>query len=221
MDHPAVAYEIARNLMVDGQVRPNKVSDPRIIAAMRALPRERFVPPSMAPLAYSDADVPLGNGRALVEPMVIARLAQLAAIRGGERALVVGAGTGYGAALLAACGAKVTALEEDPALVTLARGALAGIEGVALVAGRLADGWSAGAPYDLVFIEGSVEEIPPALVAQLRSPAGRLVAVRAVVGRVGQAVLGEALAGGLSLQPAFDCAAPVLPALRRAAGFVF
>ncbi len=221
MDRPAVAFETARNLMVDGQVRPNKVSDPRILAAMRTLQRERFVPPQMAPLAYSDADVPLGNGRALVEPMVIGRLVQLAGVRGGERALVVGAGTGYGAALLAACGAKVTALEDDAALIALARGALAGVAGVTLVTGPLAAGWSAGAPYDVVFVEGTVAEIPPALVAQLRSPAGRLVAVRQVAGRVSQAVVGEALAGGLSLQPMFDCAAPALPSLRHVPGFVF
>jgi protein-L-isoaspartate(D-aspartate) O-methyltransferase len=221
MDRPAVAYDTARNLMVDSQVRPNKVSDARIIAAMRTLPRERFVPPQVAPLAYSDADVPLGNGRALVEPMVIARLVSIAALRGGEKVLVVGAGSGYGAALLAACGGKVTALEDDAALVALARAALAGIEGIAMVSGPLAEGWKAAAPYDVVFIEGAVEDIPPALVAQLRSPGGRLVTVRAQAGRPGQAVVGEPSAAGLMLQPMFDCAAPALAALRRVPGFVF
>jgi protein-L-isoaspartate(D-aspartate) O-methyltransferase len=221
MDRPAVAYDTARNLMVDSQVRPNKVTDPRIIAAMRSLPRERFVPPHLAPLAYSDADVPLGNGRAMVEPMVIARLVQLAAARGGERALVVGAGSGYGAALLAACGAVVTALEDDAGLLALARGALAEVAGVTLVSGALANGWGAGAPYDIVFIEGAVEEIPPALTAQLRAGSGRLVAVRAAPGRVGQAVLGELASTGLNLRPDFDCGAPVLPSLRREPGFVF
>jgi protein-L-isoaspartate(D-aspartate) O-methyltransferase len=221
MDHPAVAYETARNLMVDGQVRPNKVSDPRIIAAMRSLPRERFVPPHLAPLAYSDADVPLGDRRALVEPMVIARLVQLAAVRGGETALVVGAGSGYGAALLAACGARVTGLEEAPALLALARTALAGVAGVTLVAGPLAAGWPDAAPYDVVFIEGAAEDIPPALAAQIAVGSGRLVTVHAAAGAVGQAVLGEMTRDGLRLQPAFDCVAPVLPALRRTAGFVF
>ena len=221
MDRSAVAYDTARNLMVDCQVRPNKVTDPRIIAAMRALPRERFVPPQFAPLAYADAHVSLGNGRALVEPMVIARLVQLAAVRGGERALVVGAGSGYGAALLAACGAKVTALEDDAALIALARAALAEVPGITLVSGPLAEGWKAAAPYDVLFIEGAVEEIPPALAAQLRVGSGRLVAVRAVPGRPGQAVIGEASPAGLTLQPAFDCVAPALPSLRRVAGFVF
>jgi protein-L-isoaspartate(D-aspartate) O-methyltransferase len=221
MDRPAVAYETARNLMVDSQVRPNKVTDPRIIAAMRALPRERFVPPNLAPLAYSDSDVPLGRGRAMVEPMTIARLVQLAAVRDGDRVLVVGAGSGYGAALLAACGGRVTALEDDPDLLALARVALAGIAGIALVTGGLGEGWAAGAPYDVVFIEGAVEDIPPALPAQMRGPAARLVAVRAAGGRVGQAVLGELSPGGLKLRPDFDCVAPLLPSLRRVPGFVF
>ena len=109
----AQAFAEARNNMVDSQVRPNKVTDPRIVAAMRQLPRERFLPPALAALAYADEDVPLGEGRVLIEPMVIARLVQLTAIAAGERALVVAAGTGYGAAVLAACGARVTALEES------------------------------------------------------------------------------------------------------------
>jgi len=222
MDRPAVAFEIARNFMVDSQVRPNKVNDSRIIGAMRALPRENFVPAGQRAIAYADGPVPLGGGRALLEPMVIARLVQLAAVRTGEQVLVVGAASGYGAALLAACGAKVTALEDDPALAGLAKSALAGRDGVTLVSGPLAAGWPAAAPYDVVFIEGAVEEIPPALAEQVRPAAGRVVAVRAGAGgRVGQAVLGEPTPAGLVLRAEFDCAAPLLPALRRQPGFVF
>jgi protein-L-isoaspartate(D-aspartate) O-methyltransferase len=227
MDRQALAFESARNFMVDSQVRPNKVNDPRIIGAMRRLPRERFVPPQRQALAYADTPVPLGNGRALLEPMVIARLVQLAAVRDGDRVLVVGAGSGYGAALLAACGGTVTALEEDPALISLAPAALSGVTGITLVTGPLAEGWQANAPYDAILVEGAAEEFPPALVAQLRPAtagraAGRLVAVRAGgAGTVGQAVLGEATPAGLVLRPAFDCAAPVLAALRRQPGFVF
>ncbi len=223
---PSVTFDAARMLMVDGQVRPNKVGDMRIISAMRRLPREAFVPANLAPLAYSDSDVPLGNGRAMVEPMVIARLVQLASVRDGEKVLVVGAGSGYGAALLAACGGIVTALEDDAALVTLARTALAGIAGITLVSGPLDEGWPEGAPYDVIFVEGAAEEMPQAFAEQLR-PHGagtrpsRLVAVRAAAGRMGQAVLGEVSASGLALRTDFDCVAPVLPALRRQAGFVF
>jgi protein-L-isoaspartate(D-aspartate) O-methyltransferase len=104
MTSAAEFFADARANMVDSQVRPNKVTDPRILHAMRTLPRERFLPPALASLAYADEDVPLGNGRVLMEPMVLARLLQIAAPMPGEVALVVGAGTGYGAAVLAACG---------------------------------------------------------------------------------------------------------------------
>jgi protein-L-isoaspartate(D-aspartate) O-methyltransferase len=220
MDLLSDEYIDARNLMVDGQVRPNRVTDPRIVATMRRLPRHLFVPPAVRSRAYADEDVPLGGGRVLVEPMVIARLVQLAAPREGDRALVVGAGAGYGAAVLAGCGATVTALEEDAALRDLARTALAGVAGVAVVAGPLADGWAAGAPYDVILIEGAAEELPPALAAQLRNPGGRLVGVLAGA-HIGRAVLGEPSTGGLSLRRQFDCATPTLPALRRRPAFVF
>jgi protein-L-isoaspartate(D-aspartate) O-methyltransferase len=212
----------ARNNMVDSQVRPNKVADPRILAAMRRLPRERFVPPSLASLAYADTDVPLGRGRVLLEPMVIARLVQLTAVAEGERALVIAAGPGYGSALLASCGARVTALEDDPALLAQARLLLGELApGVSLVSGPLATGWPAGAPYDVILIEGAVTDIPPAVSEQLREGGGRLVAICTDGGTGGQAVLAEATMGGLRKQPMFDCASPPIPMLASAPAFVF
>jgi protein-L-isoaspartate(D-aspartate) O-methyltransferase len=222
-----IDYAAARNLMVDGQVRPNKVNDARILDAMRRLPRERFLPPGLAALAYADQDVKLPGGRVLIEPMVIARLAQLLAIRGGERALVVGAGTGYGACLLAACGASVTALEEDEALLAIARGVLPQLApGVSLVSGPLAGGWKPFAPYDAILIEGAVTKVPDAIATQLNPRVGRLVAVRIASGRVGQAVLAEPVESApgsvaLSFQPRFDCATPTLPGFGPQVGFVF
>jgi protein-L-isoaspartate(D-aspartate) O-methyltransferase len=212
----------ARNNMVDSQVRPNKVADPRILAAMRRLPRERFVPPSLASLAYADTDVPLGRGRVLLEPMVIARLVQLTAVAEGERALVIAAGPGYGSALLASCGARVTALEDDPALLAQARLLLGELApGVSLVSGPLAAGWPAGAPYDVILIEGAVTDIPPAVSEQLREGGGRLVAICTDGGTGGQAVLAEATMGGLRKQPMFDCASSPIPILASAPAFVF
>ncbi len=222
MDSAALAFTEARNRMVDSQVRPNKVTDPRIIAAMRRLPRERFLPPSLAALAYADEDVPLGGGRVLLEPMVIARLVQLTAVAEGERVLVVAAGPGYGSALLASCGARVTALEDDATLLALARSALAEFApGVSLVAGPLAAGWPAGASYDVILIEGAVRDIPPAIGEQLRKDAGRLVTVCMGSGTGGQAVLAEATVAGLRIQPMFDCATPPIPSLASSPGFVF
>jgi protein-L-isoaspartate(D-aspartate) O-methyltransferase len=222
MDRAPQAFTAARTRMVDSQIRPNKVIDPRIIAAMRRLPRERFVPERMAPLAYADDDVPLGGGRFLMEPMVIARLVQLTATVAGERALVVAAGTGYGAALLAACGARVTALEEVASLQTVARAVLAELApSVGLVTGPLAAGWPPGAPYDVILIEGAIHEVPQAIGDQLHHQTGRLITILAGAARLGQAVLGEAHAGGLRMQPMFDCATPPIPSLMPSPGFVF
>lgn len=221
MNRSPMDFADARNRMVDSQLRPNKVFDPRILAAMRQLPRERFLPPALAPFAYVDEDVTLGGGRVLVEPLLIARLVQLAAVTSSERALVVGAGTGYGAALLASCGARVTALEEDAALAALARSVLAELApSVSLVSGPLSAGWPPGAPYDVILIEGAVPAIPPAIGEQLRREAGRLVTVLTADG-VGQAVLAEATAAGLRTQSMFDCATPAIPSLVPAPGFVF
>jgi len=217
----------ARKKMVDGQVRPNKVSDPAILAAMRELPRERFVPPALMARAYADEAVPLGKGRVLSEPRVIARLVQLCAPEDGMHVLVIGAGTGYGAAVLAACGARVTALEEDPALLAIARTALTGAAGgvtaggVTLAEGPLAAGWGAGAPYDVILIEGAVGEVPPAVSSQLRPGSGRLVYVRAGRGLASQAVIAEMTPAGLRPREAFDCAMPALPSLVPEPGFVF
>jgi protein-L-isoaspartate(D-aspartate) O-methyltransferase len=222
MDHPVQDFAEARNRMVDSQVRPNKVTDPRIIAAMRRIPRERFLPPQRAAMAYLDEDVPLGGGRYLIEPMVIARLVQLTAATAGERALVVAAGTGYGAALLAACGARVTALEDDASLLAIAHRVLAELApSVSLVAGAMTTGWSPAAPYDVILIEGAVQEIPRTIGEQLHQQSGRLVTVCAGSARLGQAVLAEATPAGLRTQPMFDCATPPIPCFTQSPGFVF
>ena len=221
MDRHVIDYADARNMMVDGQIRPNRVYGRRLLEALRTLPRERFVPPAMVSRAYSDEDVPLGNGRVLTEPMVLARLIELAGVMPGERALVIGAGTGYAPAVLAACGSQVTALEEDADLLAAARSALAGTGGVTLVQGRLRDGWPAAAPYDLILLDGAADEFPPAWAGQIRVPGGRLVGVLSTTGGIGHAGRAEPSGDSLSFVPAFDCATPVLPALRRVPGFVF
>jgi protein-L-isoaspartate(D-aspartate) O-methyltransferase len=222
--HATMNFAQARDNMVDGQVRPNRVTDPRIIQAMRRLPRERFVPPAMAALAYSDEDVPLGDGRYLVEPMVIARLVQALRPRAGERVLVTAAGTGYGAALVAACGAEVTALEEDPALLAIMRPALAELApGVQVLDGPIGEGVAPqGAAWDAILLEGAVRAIPPAL-ARLVGASGRLATVIAPPLGNGYAVLAEPSLrpGELRAQPLFDCATPPLPSLLPRPAFQF
>ncbi len=216
-DHAA-----ARDHMVDGQVRPNKVIDPRIVRAMRTLPRERFVPPAVMSLAYADGDVPLGQGRVLVQPMVIARLVQLARVRDGERVLVVGAGAGYGAALMAACGGEVTALEEDPALLAIMRPLLAELApGIRVVEGPIGAG-QADQVWNVIMIEGAVRAIPPALAGQVRHPGGRLVTVMNKSGGPGgSGVLAEPSGAGLREHAEFDCETLLLPPLIPAPRFQF
>ncbi|UFN51005.1 protein-L-isoaspartate O-methyltransferase [Roseomonas sp. OT10] len=211
----------ARRYMVDGQLRPNKVTDPRLIDAMLRLPRERFVPRAQAARAYADADLPLGDGRVMIQPMMQARLLQLGTPRPGDRVLVVGAGTGYAAALLAELGTHVVALEESAALLAAARDSLAAsAPAVQLVQGPLPAGWPAGAPYDLILVEGAVEQIPEALAGQL-AEGGRLVAVTVPPGRAGTAVIGRHAGGSFSTVEAFDCHTATLPGFAPRQGFVF
>jgi protein-L-isoaspartate(D-aspartate) O-methyltransferase len=222
MDQAEPDFSAARDCMVDSQVRPNKVYDSRVLSAMRRIPREVFLPADKLPCAYLDDDVTLPGGRVLMEPMVIGRLLQACAVVAGENALVVGAGTGYGAALLAACGAKVTALEDAAELVAIARPALAAWgTGVTLVTGPLAAGWTAAAPYDLILVEGAVGQFPPALAAQLRPRTGRIVGVVRDADGTGHAVIAETTPAGLRPQPLFDCNVPLIPALAPVPAFVF
>lgn len=207
----------ARKRMVDSQLRPNKVTDPRILTAMRTLPRERFLPPALSALAYSDQNVSLGGGRVLLQPMTLARLIQAMEPLAGDKTLIVGAGTGYAAAVLAACGCTVTALEESGPLLDLAKAAPTG---ATIVSGPLAAGWPAGAPYDLILIDGAVTEVPAAIAAQLKPETGRLVTILSQ-GRTSHAIKAEATAAGISVRPLFDCLCPELPAFARAPAFEF
>lgn len=214
-------FASARAAMVDRQLRTNDVTDLRIQAAVAAVPRERFVPAERRALAYMSDCVPLGGGRHLMDPRSFGKLLQLAAIAPDDVVLVVGGGTGYAAAVAAALAGAVVMLESDPELAAIAEQVLGElcIDTAAVVRGALADGYAAQGPYDVIFIDGGVEEIPPALFAQLKE-GGRLVAIRRQ-GPVGKAHLFVKSGSGLSQRVAFDATVPVLPGFARAAGFVF
>lgn len=216
-------FAAARRHMVDGQLKPNRVTDPAILLAFEDLPRERFVPAALAVRALSDEDLPLGRGRFLLQPMSLARLVQLTAPRPGDRALVLAAGPCYGAAILARLGLEVTAVEDDPALLALAEAALplCGLAPGALriVKANPADPPDAG-PYDVILIEGAVPAVPPAVSAAL-AEGGRLVAVRRTAAEPGSAILGRRAGGAFSVTEAFDCRTPVLPAFAPAPRFDF
>jgi len=213
----------ARRMMVDGQLRPSRVTDPALLAACLALPREAFLPESLAARAYADEDVPLPGGRVLADPLTTARLLQLAAPRPGDRALVVGAGAGYGAALLARCGLRVIALEEDAGMIARGRAAVAGrlaAGALRFEQGPLPQGWPDAAAYDVIVIEGEVPAIPGGIADQL-AEGGRLVTILGDGRRSGRAVLARRIGGMVSTVPAHDCATAPLPAFRPAPAFQF
>jgi protein-L-isoaspartate(D-aspartate) O-methyltransferase len=217
---PMTDFARLRRAMVDGQVRVNDVTDPRIIDAMLEIPREHFVPPSRAGLAYIDEDLPLGSGRYLIEPMVLAKLVHALALTEGERVLDVGCATGYGAVLLSRLAGRVVAVEEEPELAAAAQRLLAELApDVSLVVGPLTAGAPGEGPFDAILIEGSIETVPEALVRQLRQ-GGRLVAVIGS-GGMGRATLHVRAGQVLSRRPVFDAAVPPLPGFAVPRQFVF
>ena len=217
-------FATARRMMVEGQVRTADVTDPRLLGAMLALPRERFLPASRAPLAYLDLDVPLSDGesdRRLLKPMVLAKLIQAADIVETDRVLDVGCGTGYSAMLLAALAGSVVGLEEDATLARRAEILLAeaAVANARIVSGPLALGAPQQGPFDVIVLEGAAEIIPTALVDQLKN-GGRLLCVLGR-GPGGKAMLYRLIDGDFSGRPVFDAAAPLLPGFEKKLSFVF
>ncbi len=209
----------ARLNMVESQVRPNGITDRRIIAAIERVPRETFVPESRRAVAYMDEDVPLepadkaSGPRALIEVMAFARMLQHAAIRPTDKVLVVGAGTGYGAAVIAMLARQTVALECDAGLAAAARANLAGAAGVSLVEGALEAGVAGEQPFDVILVEGRVEEVPQGWLDQL-ADGGRLIAV------VGEADMAKACiytrsGAAIAVRPVFDASVAALPGLRK------
>jgi len=208
-------YEQMRQAMVASQLRTTAVNDPRVVAAMGRVARERFVPAAQAPLAYLDTSLPLDNGRAMPSPMVVGRLLTEARVKPTDRALVIGAGSGYSAAVLAELVDSVVALEEDKAL---ADGAPLPAN-VSRVVGPLVKGWPKGAPFDLVLFDGAVEQIPPAIIDQL-AEGGRLAAP-VMEERVSRLSIGRKAGGGFGILSFVDAEAPVLPGFVIERGFSF
>jgi protein-L-isoaspartate(D-aspartate) O-methyltransferase len=211
---PIPDFAAARRAMVENQLRPVGVSDPLVLDAMGSVAREQFVPEDSRPLAYADRSIAIGEGRSLAAPAVLGQLLTQLAPKPGERALVVGAGTGYAAAVLAAIGCEVAALESSTGLAARAREL-----GLTIAEGPLEAGHKAGAPYDLILIDGAVEFIPDAIVAQL-ADGGRLGAALAEDG-ITRLIVGQKVAGAFGYLSIADAGVAALPGFSRPRGFRF
>jgi protein-L-isoaspartate(D-aspartate) O-methyltransferase len=211
---PIPDFAAAREAMVESQLRPQGVTDPAVLEAMGTIPRERFLPSHTRPLAYVDRAVAMNATRFLSAPTVLGQvLTQMMAERG-QRALVVGTGSGYSAAVLVAMGLEVVALESDSGLAAAARE-----QGIEVVEGPLEAGWPKGSPYDQILIDGAVEIIPDQIIEQL-ADGGRLGA--AIVDRgITRLVVGRKAGGAFGTLSFGDAGVPALPGFSRPKAFTF
>jgi protein-L-isoaspartate(D-aspartate) O-methyltransferase len=215
-------FATARMNMVDSQLRTNRVTDPRVLDAFETVPRERFVPEHLRAIAYVDEDLRITRERYMMEPMVLARLLDAAAFEETDVMLIVGAATGYACALTARIAATVVGLESDKDLAKQAEAMLSDqvTDNAVIVKGDLAKGYPKQAPYNVILINGAVEEVPERITDQLADE-GRLLTVVNNGSGMGKAVLMERIGDAIGRRTLFDAATPVLPGFIREKGFVF
>jgi protein-L-isoaspartate(D-aspartate) O-methyltransferase len=211
---PIPDFAAARAAMVESQLRPQGVTDPVVVQAMGSVEREKFLPTHTRSVAYVDRAVAMGDGRFLAAPAMLGQLLTQMVPEAGQRALVIGSGTGYSAAVLAAMGVQVVALESSAELAAAARKL-----GIKTVEGPLEAGWEKGAPYDQILIDGAVEYIPDEIIAQL-ADGGRLGAALLDRG-VGRLIVGRKSGIAFGYLSVGDSAAPALPGFTRPQAFTF
>lgn len=212
---------LQRKNMVESQVRPSDVTDRRITSAMMRIPREDFVPPALAPLAYIDETLVTGNGAALLAPRDLARLIQFADVEENDKVLIVGTCGGYAAALLAGLCARVTVFEAAMTASERLKQVYArlSIDNVTIHSGPLNAGWKEGAPYNLIFIEGMIDAVSDAIGEQL-AEGGRVVAIMPDNG-VSRAVALVKSNGVFIRRNGFQAAGPVVPGFSKKQAFEF
>jgi protein-L-isoaspartate(D-aspartate) O-methyltransferase len=215
-------FAVARHNMIEGQIRTNKVTDPALLDALAALPREQFVPVERRSAAYVDEDLRLAGDRYVLEPMVLARLLQAAEPTRTDVALDVGCATGYATAVLARVTATAIGLECDAALARAATETLArlSIDNAIVVEGKLADGYAKHGPFDVILVNGAVTEFPRALLDQL-AEGGRLVGVRRPGAGPGAAMLMLKRRGAVAGRTLFEASTPYLTGFAPKPRFVF
>jgi len=215
-------FTLARRNMVESQLRTNRVTSPQLLLAMGELPRERFVPASMGTLAYVDDDIPIGNGRFIMNPMVLGRLLEAAVIKPSDVVLVIGCGMGYSAAVIAKLASTVFALERERKLSTKAASELTNLalDNAVVIEGRVDRGYPDQSPYDVILIDGAVAKIPQVIIDQL-AEGGRLVTIIDADLPVGRATLMKRRNNIISERTLFEAVVSTLPSFKAKVGFVF
>lgn len=214
-------FSAARQMMVDCQVRPSDVTRYAIIEAMLWAPRERFVPKSRADIAYSEAEIPVGDASVLMPARTFAKMLELAAVEPGDLVLDLAPGSGYSTAVLSRLAAVVVSVERDPALIKVAQSAMEELDlnNVVVLEGDPAAGDPRHGPFDVIMINGAVERIPDAVVDQLKD-GGRLIAIYCEESR-SQCRLFIKSGTTMSSRYAFDASAPLVPGFKAETTFVF
>lgn len=203
-------FAARRRTMVDTQIRPSDVTKFPIIDAMLTVPRESFVPDSQREAAYVERMIDLGNGRCMLEPRTLAKMLDALNIEGDEVVLDVAAGLGYSTAVAARMAQLVVAVEADEAMAAEAQSILteAEADNAVVHVGPLEQGAAEHAPYDVIMVQGGVEQVPDGLLDQLKDH-GR-IACLFMEGDLGTVYIGRKAGGRVSWRSAFNAAAPVL-----------
>lgn len=214
-------FQSQRRMMVDTQIRPSDVTKFPIIDAFLNVTREAFVPESHRAVTYAGGEIPLSEGRVMLEPRSLAKMLDALDLQRSEMVLDLGCGLGYSTAILAHMAQAVIGVEEDAELAAEAQSALAseGVDNAVLVDAPLTEGAAQYGPYDAMIVQGGVQEIPAALLEQLKED-GRIIAIF-MDGPLGEVRLGHKLATGMSWRMVFNASAPLLPSFTRKSDFVF
>lgn len=212
-------FAARRTMMVDTQVRPNDVTKYPIIDAMLRVPREAFVPGGRREAAYVGGNLDLGGGRVMLEARTLAKMLDALDIRPTDMVLDIGCGLGYSTAVIARMAEAVVAVEEDAALAEQAQARLSaeGVDNAAVIEGPLAAGAAKHGPYDAIVIEGAAEQVPEAILAQLKD--GGRIACLFMEGALGLCRIGHKVDGAVTWRFAFNASAPVLPGFEIGRGF--
>jgi protein-L-isoaspartate(D-aspartate) O-methyltransferase len=207
-------YAQSRMNMIENQVRANHVSDSKILDAMAQVPREIFVPMALKNVAYIDSNIEVAQGRFIMAPMVLAQILEFAHIQPSDIVLEIGCATGYSSAVISNLASTVVALEQDEELANLATQTLydMGADNAVVVSSPHALGYNKQAPYDVIILNGCVDEIPESIKDQL-SDDGRLLACVGGNALMGQVVLYTKKAENLSKRVLMEAA------LKPLAGF--